>query len=241
MTSLYNTDNHTIDDFYDKSYSEIDNRSEIIENVLKINNQGTQLKNKNDNKNKLTHKDCLLLYLNPNIGSTSKLESAMKHVQGCDICKKELSKKKQDNMSSSSDISKSKKKSTSKNNNNNNNNDNDKIIQPFTQIPPILNTDKNDDYKKMLLDEKNIQYQNILIENTMSKFLENNDEKKKLNENIEKILQYLLKKDIQENAIPKNNYNPQNYTQSSNDFTIIYICLTILIILLIVDIILRIK
>ena len=65
--------------------------------------------------------------------------------------------------------------------------------------------------------------------------------KKKLNENIEKILQYLLKKDIQENAIPKNNYNPQNYTQSSNDFTIIYICLTILIILLIVDIILRIK
>ena len=93
MTSLYNTDNHTIDDFYDKSYSEIDNRSEIIENVLKINNQGTQLKNKNDNKNKLTHKDCLLLYLNPNIGSTSKLESAMKHVQGCDICKKELSKK----------------------------------------------------------------------------------------------------------------------------------------------------
>ena len=125
------------------------------------------------------------------------------------------------------------------------------MIQPFIQLqqPPISNSDKNDDYKKMLLDEKNIQYQNILMENTMSKFLENNDEKKKLNENIEKILQYLLKKDIQDNSTLKNNYNGHNYNgqhyneqkQSSSDFTIIYICLTILIILIIIDIILRIK
>ena len=246
MTSFYNSDNNTIDNFYDKGYSEIDNRSEIIEDVLKINNQGTQLKDKADDKNKLTHKDCLLLYLNPNIGSKNKLELAMRHVQGCNICKKEISKKKiQDNISLS-EMSKSEKKSNKEKNN-------EKLIQPFIQLqqPPVSNSDKNDDYKKMLLDEKNIQYQNILIENTMSKFLENNDEKKKLNENIEKILQYLLKKDIQENSTLKNNYNGQNYNgqnyngqnynQSSNDFTIIYICLTILIILLIVDIILRIR
>ena len=110
-------------------------------------------------------------------------------------------------------------------------------------MPPQNNVlDKNDDYKKMLLDEKNMKYQNILIENTMSKYLENNDEKKKLNENIEKILQYLLKKEIQENTNSKYNYNiPMTNNNTHSDFTVIYICLTILIILIIIDIILRLK
>ena len=90
MSTFYNNDNNTVDNFYDKGYSEIDNRSEIIEDVLKVNTRGTSLENKNDDKAKLTHKDCLLLYLNPNIGSKSKLELAMKHVRGCDICKKEM-------------------------------------------------------------------------------------------------------------------------------------------------------
>ena len=234
MGSFYNFDNNTIDNFYDKEYSEIDNRSEIIEDVLKV-NRGTSLENKSDDKTKLTHKDCLLLYLNPNIGSRNKLELAMKHIKSCEVCKKELSKTKiNDNVSIN----------VEKNKYNKNNEKNVKIIQPFSNIPTLQNQqsniiDKNDDYKKMLLDEKNIQYQNILIENTMSKFLENNDEKKKLNENIEKILQYLLKKDIQENtSFQKYNNNSNNY---QSDFTIIYICLTILIILILIDIILRIK
>ena len=87
MGSFYNFDNNTIDNFYDKEYSEIDNRSEIIENVLKV-NRGTSLENKSDDKTKLTHKDCLLLYLNPNIGSRNKLELAMKHIKSCEVCKK---------------------------------------------------------------------------------------------------------------------------------------------------------
>ena len=247
MSTFYNNDNNTIDNFYDKDYSEIDNRSEIIEDVLKVNTRGTSLENKNDDKTKLTHKDCLLLYLNPNIGSKNKLELSMKHVRSCDICKKELAKAKAvDNISVSSDKLKSIKKNSDKTSDKSNDKTNDKmssksnekIVQPFVNIAP-QQIDKNDDYKKMLLDEKNIQYQNILIENTMSKFLENNDEKKKLNENIEKILQYLLKKDIQESSSFK--YSVNDNQNSKNDFTIIYICLAILIILIIIDIVLRLK
>lgn len=235
MSSFYNFDNNTVDNFHDKDYSEIDNRTEIIEDVLKINTQGTPLKEKSD-KTKLTHKDCLLLYLNPNIGSNNKLDIAIKHVKNCDTCKKELSKNKINDNISLSDSQINKKKMEKEN----------KTIQTFSNILPTNQTAtpispqivNNDDYKQILLDEKNIKYQNMLIENTMSKFLENNDEKKKLNDNIEKILQYLLKKDIQENSILPKYINPPNV---QSDFTVIYVCLIILIILIIIDIVLRLK
>ncbi len=77
--NFYNFDNNTEDNFFDKDFSEIDNTSEIVNDVLQNNNNEMLL----ENKSKLTHNDCILIYLNPNITSKSKFKNATMHIKIC--------------------------------------------------------------------------------------------------------------------------------------------------------------
>jgi hypothetical protein len=221
--NFYNFDNNTEDNFHDKNYSEIDNTSEIVNNVLKK-NEGTNLIN--DKKpNRLTHKDCVLIYLNPNISSKNKYTNAVNHIQHCSTCQNEISKNKvSDNSSSNS--SKSILKKTEKVEKP------EKVIENYSSPEKKIVINKNDEYKKMIQDEKNLRYQNLMLETTMSKYLENIDERKKLNDNINKILSLLA-----ENNTKINN----NHTRGYTDNTFLYVCLFVVIILLVIDIVLKIK
>ena len=221
--NFYNFDNNTEENFYDKNYSEIENTSEIVNDVLKK-NEGTNL---TDNKKPkcLTHKDCVLIYLNPNITSKNKYTNAMKHIKHCSTCRNEISKNKvNDNSSlnSSNSILKKSEKIVRP----------EKVIENYSIPEKKIIINKNDEYKKMIQDEKNLKYQNLMLETTMSKYLENIDERKKLNDNINKILSLLA-----ENNTKINN----NQTKGYADNTFLYVCLFVVIILLVIDIVLKIK
>jgi len=221
--NFYNFDNNTEENFYDKNYSEIENTSEIVNDVLK-NNEGTNL---TDNKKLkcLTHKDCVLIYLNPNITSKNKYTNAMKHIKHCSTCQNEITKNNiNDNSSlnSSNSILKKSEKVIKP----------EKVIENYSIPEKKIIINKNDEYKKMIQDEKNLKYQNLMLETTMSKYLENIDERKKLNDNINKILSLLA-----ENNTKINNNQIKGYS----DNTFLYVCLFVVIILLVIDIVLKIK
>jgi|SaaInlStandDraft_5_1057022.scaffolds.fasta_scaffold09201_3 hypothetical protein len=221
--NFYNFDNNTEENFYDKNYSEIENTSEIVNDVLK-NNEGTNL---TDNKKLkcLTHKDCVLIYLNPNITSKNKYTNAMKHIKHCSTCQNEITKNNiNDNSSlnSSNSILKKSEKVIKP----------EKVIENYSIPEKKIIINKNDEYKKMIQDEKNLKYQNLMLETSMSKYLENIDERKKLNDNINKILSLLA-----ENNTKINNNQIKGYS----DNTFLYVCLFVVIILLVIDIVLKIK
>lgn len=205
--NFYNFDNNTEDNFYDKNYSEIDNASTIINDVLKKDD----LEHLNNENNRLTHNDCVLIYLNPNISSKKKFDKSVSHVQNCSICQKKIIKdknKKNDNISVSFDEKKKKEK----------------------KEKPIFDKPSNDNYQKMMNEEQNLKYQNLLLETSMNKYFENMDEKKKLNDNINRILNLL-----------NDNSRDQHFVNNKNDNFFLYICFFVVILLLIVDIILKIK
>ena len=221
--NFYNFDNNTEENFYDKNYSEIENTSEIVNDVLK-NNEGTNL---TDNKKLkcLTHKDCVLIYLNPNITSKNKYTNAMKHIKHCSTCQNEITKNNiNDNSSlnSSNSILKKSEKVIKP----------EKVIENYSIPEKKIIINKNDEYKKMIQDEKNLKYKNLMLETSMSKYLENIDERKKLNDNINKILSLLA-----ENNTKINNNQIKGYS----DNTFLYVCLFVVIILLVIDIVLKIK
>jgi len=162
---------------------------------------GTKISNlceKEDNK--MTHRNCLLLYLNPDIGSKSKLNYAMNHVKTCSTCKKELTK---NNVSTEKAIVKS---------------------QPMIQTPTLAIE----------------KYENI--PDSFKKYLENIEERIKLNENINKIISLLNDKNVQQvqQPPPPQSQQPQYQTYNNTDVFIL-IGIVILIILVIIDIVLRIK
>jgi len=221
--NFYNFDNNTEENFYDKNYSEIENTSEIVNDVLK-NNEGTNLTDSKKPKC-LTHKDCVLIYLNPNITSKNKYTNAMKHIKHCSTCQNEITKNNvNDNSSlnSSNSILKKSEKVIKP----------EKVVENYSIPEKKIIINKNDEYKKMIQDEKNLKYQNLMLETTMSKYLENIDERKKLNDNINKILSLLA-----ENNTKINNNQTKGYT----DNTFLYVCLFVVIILLVIDIVLKIK
>lgn len=221
--NFYNFDSNTEDNFYDKKYSEIDNTSEIVNDILKKNEETNHIDDKKQKR--LTHKDCVLIYLNPNISSKNKYTNAVNHIQHCETCQNVISKNKiTDNTtlnSSNSILTK-----------------NDKIIKPKKLVENYSisekkeNINNNDEYKQMMQDEKNLKYQNLMLETTMTKYLENINERKKLNANINKILSLLSKNNTQNN---------DNQTKGYYDNTFLYVCLFVVVILLVIDIVLKIK
>ena len=175
------------------NFAEVDNTSTLMNNILQ-----TDITKEEPKKKSLTHRECILLYLNPDIGSKSKYTTAVEHITSCKTCKNELSK------SSQKENTKQKMQ----------------IIEPSaTSIPIVQSTPSpviEPEYKKIMMDEKNMTHQNLLIENTIAKYFDTIEEKKKLNDNIEKIM----------NSI----------TKQSTEYHIIIFFLIILIILLLLDI-----
>ena len=90
------------------------------------------------------------------------------------------------------------------------------------------------------------KYQNIVIQNTIQKYFEDMEEKKELNDKLNKIYE-ILNLEIKKNEIIEKERNlsqlKNNYINPTSDFggTYILIGISIVIILLIVDIIIRIK
>lgn len=155
---------------------------------------GTKISNlceKEDSK--MTHRNCLLLYLNPDIGSKSKLNYAMNHVKSCPTCKKELAK---NNVSTEKAIVK---------------------IAPT----PVTTIEKYESTTP--------------ISDSLTKYLQNIEERLKYNDNMNKIITLLTEKQVQPQII-------QQPTQQYNNTDVyILIGIVILIILVIIDIVLRIK
>jgi hypothetical protein len=175
------------------NFAEVDNTSTLMNNILQ-----TDITKEEPKKKSLTHRECILLYLNPDIGSKSKYTTAVEHIKSCKTCKNELSKSSQTETQ----------------------NQKVQIIEPLANSVPVIQTTPlpviEPEYKKIMMDEKNMTHQNLLIENTIAKYFDTIEEKKKLNDNIEKIM----------NSISK----------QSTEYHIIIFCLIILIFLILLDI-----
>ena len=169
---------------YNNSFENISNLENTIDinksNIIKKNYDddnfhGTPIKNiYNEN---LTHRTCVLIYLNPDIASKSKFNYSINHVRNCSICKNEISKnEKKDNKVNNSSIEN--------------------------------------------------------FEKTITKYVDNIEEKIKFNENFKKILDFINDKDNKTNKIEK-----------KDDYMQLYILISIvfLIIILIIDIIIRLR
>lgn len=59
-------------------------------NNIKQDLNGTFLNNLNNNK--LTHRECINLYLNPNNLKNPKIEVVLKHLSNCSLCQNEIKK-----------------------------------------------------------------------------------------------------------------------------------------------------
>ena len=242
---------------------------------------------------KPTHRECIKLYYNPTSKSNYCFDIALKHITKCELCKKEISKKKSvnfENNSSNKKITKSDDKiscSSSLNsfiNNLRENRNNKKLKEDFqtdneTLAELIKSTKKSSTDKQQINSESeekkkiasiqsqmelqsppakpiaqsviqqslenNLQYQNTMIQNTIQKYFENMEEKKELNDKLNKIYE-ILNLEIKKNEIidKERNYMSQLKNNSPNaGFEINYVLVGIsfIIILLIIDIIMRIK
>jgi hypothetical protein len=240
---------------------------------------------------KPTHRECIKLYYNPSLKSNFCFDTALKHITKCELCKKEISKKKSvkfeentkkekvdEKMSCSSslnsfinnlrqiknktkenfqldnetigEIIKSSKKTNlqEKNKINIKNNDNDvdneskrmseMQSQMELQSPPIKTV------VPPASQEDNQKFQNMMIQNTIQKYFEEMEEKKELNDKLNKIYE-ILNLEIKKNEIIEKERNLTQIKNNSNsqepNFNYILMCISIVIILLIVDIIIRIK
>ena len=243
---------------------------------------GTTLNNLIKNR-KPTHRECLKLYYNPTLKSTFCFDTALKHISKCELCKKEISKKKtvkfeeeskktkpeEKNSCSSSlnsfinnlrqikkntkenfqldnetlgEIVKSSKKT--KNENNDFDNESKKMSEIQSQIesqaPPAKPI-----VQQIPSSEDNQKYQNMLIQSTIQKIFEDMEEKKELNDKLNKIYE-LVNLEIKKNEIieKERNYNNQNKNNTNNNepnFNYILVGISLVVILLIVDIVIRIK
>lgn len=211
---------------------------------------GTDLNSRGDNissSNKLTHRDCIKIYSNPDSYNDKILSQALKHVSKCKDCKENIK-----NTILTNEIKKnSKSNSTSQQNNitkstHNNmkkniniNNDNTNLLSAYQQFHNPINsgslnlstqsntqsniqsntqsntqalTNSKIESELKVLSEKingesNLKYQNALIQNNISKYLEDLEERKKINQKLDNILE-MIKSDY----ISKQDYNRDSKT-----------------------------
>jgi hypothetical protein len=236
---------------------------------------------------KPTHRECIKLYYNPTTKSSFCFDTALKHITKCELCKKEISKKKSVKFDNDSEIINKKiedKISCSsslnsfinnlreiKNNKNSRGYDNETLIELVKSTKkPIKNKEhfetEIDDNKILSMQsqmelqappakpiaqsivkpqEDNTQYQNMMIQNTIQKYFEDMEEKKELNDKLNKIYE-ILNLEIKKNEIIEKERNLSQYKNNSTNSTEysgtwILIGISVVIILLIVDIVLRIK
>ena len=157
---------------------------------------GTDLYSHNDHdekvkNSKLTHRQCIDIYNSPESYKDNILSHALKHVSKCNTCKEEIK-------NSLAEIKKIEKKSILKNNSNINNKKINAIQNSNSNIIPNNILDSKIESELKLLNEKingesNIKYQNALIQNNISKYFEELEEKKKINSKLDKIMDFINK------------------------------------------------
>lgn len=241
---------------------------------------------------KPTHRECIKLYYNPTSKSAYCFDVALKHITKCELCKKEISKKKsvkfenenlnkkpkktEDKISCSSSLNsfinnlreirktknlkedfqtdnetlaeliKSSKKSSLSKEQNNSESDEKKIASIKSQIE--LQSPPAKPITQSILQQpqdNNLQFQNAMIQNTIQKYFEDMEEKKELNDKLNKIYE-ILNLEIKKNEIidKERSYVSHLKNNSPNtNFEINYVLVGIsfIILLLVVDIIIRIK
>ena len=271
LTSLIDLDNHI----------QTSNKPNKLNNSNNPNNSNKQNKPK-----KLTHRECIKLYFNPSLKSPNSYESALAHVLDCSICKNEINSNKKvsfddkksnqdantlDNNSIDSILQKQNRRSILKKLSNQNSHENfsmsenDSFLKSFENLhsknsTPTPTTNTNDIKQSNHQDEeKKLQEQNLLIQKTVQKFLEDEKDKKEMNEKIDQIYK-MLDLEIKKNEMRERNMhkrlsmrNEKYYKEDTTDvksssasnFTIelnfISVGICLIIIFLIVDIVIRIK
>ena len=229
---------------------------------------GTDLYSRGDNvtygsssSNKLTHRECIKIYNNPDSYKDNILSHALKHVSKCKICKEEIKKsivsdtnKKQPlNSQSSNSQSLNSQSSNSQSSNSQssnsqsplsfsklkktqpNNQDNLSLLSSYqnfhnpvnsgslnlsTQTQSQAQTQSSNskiESELKLLSEKingetNLKYQNALIQNNISKYLEDLEERKKINNKLDNIIDMIKTEFISK----QDNSNQNNYKSNIN-------------------------
>jgi hypothetical protein len=136
--------------------------------------------NNEPSQQRLTHRTCIDIYNNPSNYPESLINNAFKHITKCSLCKDEIKKIKK----TDSDII---VEPNIKFDQNKNINENKNIIEPENKI--ILNTENKisnqvienqlKNIQDKINEENNLKYQNAVLQNTISKYMEDVEEKKK--------------------------------------------------------------
>lgn len=183
------------------------NKNDDSKNNLKTNSKtysNTEL-NTDLNSNKLTHRKCINIYNNPDYYKDSTLSQALKHVSKCTMCKNEI-KNSFENNDKINEIKKYKNNDLSTDSNLKNSKIENKI-ENNTENHKLINN--NDNYiieselrllRNKINEESNLKYQNSLINNNISKYLEDLEERKKINYKLDRIIEI-----INTNSYFKNN------------------------------------
>ena len=174
--------------------------------------------------NKLTHRECIKIYNNPFNYNDGVLSQALKHVSKCKTCKNEIKNiimandtiKKKSNSDSNSNSkfnSKSVLKSEIQGAKRNVISENDNLSSTSYQnfhnplnsgssnlSSQSVSNSKIESELKLLSDkingESNLKYQNALIHNNISKYLEDLEEKKKINQKLDNIIEILKSESV---------------------------------------------
>lgn len=233
-----NNKKNEIDHFDD--YDNLNNISEenLFGTSLSNINQQQFIKKNNETQNTitLTHRQCIDIFLNPNLIHEKYTNYANQHVIKCNLCKKNIknintnvnTNVNTDNINTNNtdnintDNINTNNLNTNNLNTNNSNTDNSNNLNPNNSNINNIN-DYND-----------LRYQNFIFQNMISKFLEQSDEKKKIDEKMDKILEFFNLNLL----IKKNQDNVINISENFNYYYII-IGIVAIIILLLLDILIR--
>ncbi len=173
---------------YESPFDNIcDNNSNLSLNGTDLTNLVTKKEEKKTIK-KLTHRDCVNIYFNPSNYDDTSMNNAFKHITKCSLCKEEIKKNKNKRKDISSEVQHSNNVITTNNtannsNSNTNSNTNNSNVNNIENQLKILQDKMNED--------SNLKYQNTMLQNTITKYMEDIEEKKNFNSKIDKILELL--------------------------------------------------
>jgi hypothetical protein len=178
-----------------------DNNEHKSKRTLKSNPK--QQLNTNKITKNLTHRECINIYNNQEKYKKTIIDQAIKHINGCKMCKDTMKDTKKKSLDSqilsqldSSDNSKSSHIEKILNNLASNSTIQTENTVNNTQTKNLdLSNIKIENELKTLADkingESNLKYQNALIQNNISKYLEDLEEKKNINKKLDKIIELI--------------------------------------------------
>ena len=218
---------------------------------------GTQLKNLVEKK-LLTHRDCINIYCNIDECEDNDVKCALKHISNCTKCKDVIKIRKEQSKNQSNTVLKNEIKSEQLPNFNNTNeintnlkNQNNLNINPQIELNNIYEPLKINNIEQQIktinekiIEDNNIKNQNLILQNTISKYLKEIDDKKVINNKIDKILELISSPYYKScNNVQQENENLNDYYKKYNNYSFeinyISIGICVIIILLLIDIILR--